>query len=85
MYRNGYYDPVEARPRGHNLYTQNSIGTKLVKDNITFEAYDHGIHPYTAENSITGFRFVGNISFNKACRNIRVSADPISSSEGNNQ
>ncbi|MEO8425632.1 MAG: Ig-like domain-containing protein, partial [Verrucomicrobiota bacterium] len=64
MYRNGYYDPVEARPRGHNLYTQNSTGTKLIKDNISFDAYDHGIHPYTAQNSITGFRFVGNVAFN---------------------
>jgi hypothetical protein len=55
---------VQVRSRGHNIYTQNSTGIKLIKDNITFLAYDHGIHPYTALNSITGYLITRNIGFN---------------------
>jgi hypothetical protein len=47
---------IRCRPGpGPQYLTQNSTGTKLIKDNISFLAYDYGFHPYTASNSITGY------------------------------
>ncbi len=69
-YDNGFYDPVQLRKRGHNIYTQNSVGYKQIKDNISFHGYDTGLHIYTQDNSIQGYRISENISFDNTRNNL---------------
>ncbi len=69
-YNNGFYDPVQRRKRGHNIYTQNLLGHKIIRDNISFHGFDTGLHIYTQDNYIQGYRISENISFDNTRNNI---------------
>jgi hypothetical protein len=58
IYHNGYRGT--DRGHGHGIYTQNTTGTKLITDNIFFNSYGIGIHIYTENGSIKGFKIEGN-------------------------
>ena len=61
IYNNGWSDPL--RGRGHNIYAQNQFGTKLISDNIIFQAFDHGIQVYGSDQAhLDNFVLEGNIS-----------------------
>lgn len=62
IFHNGYQD--SSRGHGHGIYTQNSSGTKQIRDNIIFSGFQYGVHAYTEGGSITGFNIEGNICFN---------------------
>jgi hypothetical protein len=62
IYNNGYRD--DDRGHGHGIYSQNSSGTKLIRDNILFNSFGLGIQIYTEGGSIKGFHIEGNILFN---------------------
>lgn len=63
IYRNGFWDTSQLRPRGHNIYTQNITGLKLIQNNLIFSAYDYGLHIYSTSSSIQGYLVKDNISF----------------------
>jgi hypothetical protein len=61
----GARDPnPEGRGHGHAVYTQNDSGTKVIRDNITFNQFGRGINAYPNPGSLRGFHIEGNISFN---------------------
>jgi len=63
IYNNGWQGP--DKPHDHGIYTQNVVGTKQINDNIIFNQFDIGIHAYSQEkNTLSGFHFEGNVSFN---------------------
>ena len=62
IYNNGYRD--SDRGHGHGIYTQNETNTKLITDNILFNSYGKGLHIYTEEGSIKGYKTEGNVFFN---------------------
>lgn len=62
VYNNGWIN--QNKGMGHNIYTQNATGTKVIADNIIFNAANQGINVYTENGSIEGYLFEGNILFN---------------------
>jgi hypothetical protein len=57
---------------GHGMYLSNDQGRKLVKHNVIFKGYGHGIQFYTegtGTSLLTGSDFVENISFNAGSLN----------------
>jgi len=57
-------DPAGGkRGSGHNIYTQNKEGTKIIKDNIIGYGFSFGIHAYTEGGNIEGFEIEGNTWF----------------------
>jgi len=62
IYHNGYRG--NDRGHGHGIYTQNAQGTKLITDNIFFNSFGIGIHAYTENGAIQGFKIEGNTFFN---------------------
>lgn len=44
IYYNGWDAP--DRGHGHGIYTQNLTGTRVIKDNVIFANYSHGLHAY---------------------------------------
>ncbi|MBI3414969.1 MAG: hypothetical protein HY043_06550, partial [Verrucomicrobia bacterium] len=63
VYNNGFWDTVQLRPRGHNIYTQNINGIKTIRGNMIFSAYDYGLHIYATQATIQGYLVKDNISF----------------------
>ncbi len=56
-----------TRGHGHGVYTHNAPGAprKLIKDNILFQGFSHGIHAYTSSvGSLDNLQVEGNIVFN---------------------
>ena len=62
IYHNGYRG--DTRGHGHGIYTQNETGTKFITDNIFFNSFGIGIHIYTENGSIKGYKVEGNTFFN---------------------
>jgi hypothetical protein len=62
IYNNGFKGP--SRGHGHGIYSQNLTGTKVIRDNIMFNAFGYGIHIYTEGSNIQGYQIEGNILFN---------------------
>jgi len=63
---------------GHSMYLSNDVGRKLVKHNVLFKGYGHGIQFYTegiGTSWLTGSDFIENISFNAGCLNDDGPAD----------
>ncbi|MCF6283214.1 MAG: Ig-like domain-containing protein [Candidatus Polarisedimenticolaceae bacterium] len=52
--------------RGSAIYTQNELGTRTIKDVISFRNFTNGIKPYTENSFVNGFHIEGNISFKNA-------------------
>ncbi|HET6583658.1 MAG TPA: hypothetical protein VFG69_09425 [Nannocystaceae bacterium] len=83
IYFNGY--DFEDRGHGHAIYTQNVEGAKIVRDNVMFGQYSHGIHAYTEGGQINDFVMEGNISFENGVvstisgrtRNLLVGGAPV--------
>jgi hypothetical protein len=48
---------------GHNLYTQNGDGRKVIKHNIFHSAFNWNIHAYTEGGRIDNFDVVQNVCF----------------------
>jgi len=55
--------PGGSRGSGHNMYTQNSKGVKVIKDNIIAFGFSFGIHMYTEGGTIDNYDIVGNTWF----------------------
>lgn len=64
LYRNGWEGPNDTRGNGHGLYIQNHLGTKTIRDNISFDNYATGMKAYGEATAISGVTFEGNIAFN---------------------
>lgn len=71
IFNNGYLDSYRNRGTGHNIYTQNLEGTKLIHDNFIFNSVSYGLHAYFTgdskdpkRNYQSGFDIQRNISFN---------------------
>ncbi len=64
LYRNGWEGPNDTRGNGHGLYIQNHVGTKYIRDNISFDNYATGMKAYGEATAISGVTFEGNIAFN---------------------
>ncbi len=62
IYHNGFTGT--SRGHGHGIYSQNQLGTKLIRDNILFNSFGIGLHIYTENGSIEGFVIEGNVIFN---------------------
>jgi hypothetical protein len=63
IFNNGWQS--SDRGHGHAMYLQNRYPTLLVRDNIIFNQFGHGIHAYGSENAfVQEMIFEGNISFN---------------------
>ena len=55
---------------GHNIYTQNEIGAKRIRDNVIFNGFRNGIDIYTQQGFIDGYDLIGNTVFGaSACAN----------------
>lgn len=61
-YYTGWQGP--DRGHGHGLYIQNSTGTKLVSDVISFKNFSTGMKAFGVTGSAIGVTFDGVISFN---------------------
>ena len=88
------YDGFD-RGHGHGIYAQNSIGGKVLADNIIFNEFSHGLHVYGSEVAgLNNFTLQGNTLFNNglasafgAKRNILLGGEGIAYNEqliGNN-
>lgn len=83
IYFNGY--DAEDRGHGHAIYTQNVEGPKILRDNVMFGQYSHGIHAYTEGGQINDFVMEGNISFENGVistisgrtRNLLIGGAPV--------
>ncbi len=71
FYNNGnrYYEELRQAgvtpPRGHDIYTQNETGTKVIADCIMTGGYDYTIHAYSAKRAhVDNYIFDGNIIYN---------------------
>jgi len=62
IYHNGYRG--DTRGHGHGIYSQNTIGSKLIRDNILFNSFGIGIHIYAQNGGVQGFELEGNTIFN---------------------
>ena len=63
VYHNGWQAP--DRSHGHGIYTQNRTATRLVRENIIFNQFSHGIHAYASDAAfIDNITLEGNVSFN---------------------
>lgn len=59
LYNNG------VQGRGHGIYTQNEVGTKVLRDNITFGNFGLGMQMYTTNGGVQiGFTWEGNVNVN---------------------
>jgi hypothetical protein len=88
IYYNGWVAP--DRGHGHGIYTQNAApSTRLIRDNIIFDQFSHGIHAFGSERAaLDNIELEGNIAFNNGAlvgdfaRDIllgggRVAANPV--------
>ncbi|MCC7009015.1 MAG: chitobiase/beta-hexosaminidase C-terminal domain-containing protein [Acidobacteria bacterium] len=63
FYHNGWQAPDGSH--GHGIYTQNKTGTRLIRDNITFNQFSHGIHAYGSSSAfLNDIVLEGNVAFN---------------------
>lgn len=64
IYYNGWDAP--DRGHGHGIYTQNSLGTKIIRDNILFNGFELNIKIYTENGTIDRYIVDGNTCFGAA-------------------
>jgi len=64
IYNCGSQNNEENQGHGHAIYTQNDVGTKIIRDNIMFNQYGWGLHAWPNPGGLQGFHIEGNISFN---------------------
>jgi len=70
IYNIGGQRKGRGQGNGHNIYTQNRVGTKQIRDNLVFNGYRNGIDIYTQQGAIDGFDIIGNTIFGaSACAN----------------
>ena len=63
IFYNGWGGP--DRGHGHGIYTQNAAPFRVIRDNIIFNQFSHGIHAYGSQRaSLDNIRLEGNIAFN---------------------
>jgi hypothetical protein len=64
IYFNGWVAP--DRGHGHGIYTQNALpATRLIRDNIIFDQFSHGIHAFGSERAaLDNIVLAGNVAFN---------------------
>ena len=63
IYNNGWEAP--DRGHGHGIYTQNRDGSRLIRENIVFNGFSHGIHAYGSEVAyLDNITLEGNVLFN---------------------
>jgi glucose/arabinose dehydrogenase len=63
FYYNGWQAPDGSH--GHAIYTQNSTGTRLLRENIAFSQFSHGVHAYgSAAAFLNNITLEGNVLFN---------------------
>lgn len=62
IWGSGIYD-FSPSTRGSAIYTQNELGTRKIRDVISFRNFTNGIKPYTENGYVNGFHIEGNISF----------------------
>jgi hypothetical protein len=63
IYHNGWQAPDRAH--GHGIYTQNQTGARLIRDNILFNQFSHGIHAYGSSAAyLDNITLEGNVAFN---------------------
>jgi hypothetical protein len=74
IYNNGW---ETTRGNGHAVYIKNSTGSKIVRDNITFNQFGYGLHGYTnlRTGRLYGLTFDGNVSFNNGSLSANPSAN----------
>ncbi len=63
IFNNGTENSESDMRHGHAIYTQNTEGEKVIRDNVMFDQFGWGIHAYPAPGGVTGFRIEGNVSF----------------------
>ena len=74
---NGWIAP--DRPHGHNIYEQNTTGTKLCRDNIILRAYSHNIQSYgSSASNEDNESFVGNVGLDGGERDFMQGGDNVS-------
>jgi len=63
LFNNGWDEADRAH--GHHLYLQNRDGTKLVRDNVVFNAFGFGVHAYSDTDKYwaQGYQLTGNVWF----------------------
>ena len=63
VYNNGWSGT--DRSHGHGIYTQNITGQRLIRENILFNQFSHGVHAYGSEvGPIDYITLEGNVAFN---------------------
>lgn len=63
IFNNGWFAPDGNH--GHGIYTQNTTGTKLLRDNIVFNQFKNGLHLYGSPAApLMNYRVEGNVIFN---------------------
>ncbi len=63
VYYNGWQEGA-LNAHGHGLYVQNQSGAKVIRDNVVFNQFDHGIHAYGSGAAfLNNIEIDGNISF----------------------
>jgi len=66
LYNIGGQRKGRGQGNGHNMYTQNDKGTKLIRDNFVFNGFRNGIDGYTTRGPLKGFDCIGNTCFGSA-------------------
>jgi hypothetical protein len=63
IFNNGSQNSPTDMRHGHAIYTQNTTGRKLIRNNIMFDQFGWGIHAYPSPGGVSGFLIEGNVSF----------------------
>lgn len=64
IYNCGSLNTATNNQHGHGIYTQNEVGTKLIRDNIIFNQFGNGLKIYPNPGNVAGYYVEGNILFN---------------------
>jgi hypothetical protein len=76
VYYNGWVS--SDRGHGHGIYTQNTDGSRLIADNISFSNLSHGIHAYGSDSArIDDITLEGNVLFNNPERNFLLGGSSV--------
>ena len=62
LYNNGRVGSTLGRA-AHGIYSQNQIGSKLIRDNVVFQTYGYGLHFYAEQSFLRDFTVDGNVLF----------------------
>lgn len=80
LFNNGWNAP--DRGHGHGIYTQNTSGTKLIKDCVIFDNFGWGIHAYSgAASGLVGISLIGNTCFRNGSLSGTVRPDMLIGAE----